>query len=112
MEYLQNIDLSKIRSLCLQKKREFIFNYCLFEQLKDKQLKQKKSQTIDYEEDDDISKLEKFIKLLNSDNQKIFFNNFIYNNPESEWYLVYWSKNAYYKKLNYIVNLFIDFINQ
>lgn len=41
MEYLQNIDLSKIRSLCLQKKREFIFNYCLFEQLKDKQLKQK-----------------------------------------------------------------------
>ncbi len=42
MEYLQNIDLSKIRSLCLQKKREFIFNYCLFEQLKNKQLKQKK----------------------------------------------------------------------
>ncbi|MHA3901187.1 hypothetical protein [Metamycoplasma hominis] len=72
MEYLQNIDLSKIRSLCLQKKREFIFNYCLFEQLKDKQLKQKKSQTINDEEDDDISKLEKFIKLLNSDNQKIF----------------------------------------
>lgn len=54
MEYLQNIDLSKIRSLCLQKKREFIFNYCLFEQLKDKQIKQKKLQTINDEEDDDI----------------------------------------------------------
>lgn len=58
------------------------------------------------------SKLDAFLKSLAHDYFKIFTRNFLSKEDTyGSWYLNHWSKSTYYKKLNYVANLFLRFIN-
>ncbi|WP_412031316.1 hypothetical protein [Metamycoplasma buccale] len=57
------------------------------------------------------SKLEAFIESLDKDDKLIFIENFMVKNNDPLWYLEHWCKGTYYKKLNYVSNLFMRFIN-
>ncbi|WP_027122690.1 MG284/MPN403 family protein [Metamycoplasma spumans] len=95
----------KLQNLSLQKKREFIHKFCLYEKIR---VNAKKHND---DKNPDISALEIFLTSLSEEDRLIFTENFIMQNKDSDWYLAHWSKNHYYKKLNLIVNLFLRFLN-
>ncbi|BAP39581.1 MG284/MPN403 family protein [Metamycoplasma canadense] len=94
--------IDNLKNLSLQKKREFITDFCLNQKLKTIQHEKKYSKNINL--------LDFFVNSLSEDYKKIFIHDFIQNEKDTFWYLDNWSKNAYYKKLNYLVNLFIDYV--
>ncbi|MBN0970821.1 hypothetical protein [Mycoplasma phocoeninasale] len=101
---LKNIDY--IKKLSLQQKRDFITKYCMYVKMKNEVSKK----------NNDPSKINKtsleiFLDSINNDYKKIFIEDFIINNPDSEWYLNNWSKNSYYKKLHFVINLFLSFVS-
>ncbi|MCV3753375.1 hypothetical protein OF364_00895 [Mycoplasma enhydrae] len=93
-----------LKNMCLQRKKDFIAKYCLIDRLKNCKFLFK-------ENNKHKSKLDYFIDSLDEDYRKIFYENFIHKEPNPYWYLDNWSKNSYYKKLNYLVNLFIDYVH-
>ncbi|PZW01424.1 MG284/MPN403 family protein [Metamycoplasma auris] len=95
--------IESIKNMSLQRKRAFIADFCLNQKLKK------------YRNDinshlKNISLLDFFINSLSEDYKKIFIENFIKKESNPYWYLDNWSKNAYYRKLNYLVNLFIEYV--
>ncbi|MDC8915629.1 MG284/MPN403 family protein [Metamycoplasma hyosynoviae] len=88
----------------LYAKKRFIKEYCIAEKFKE-------GRRLGKFQADKISSLEIFLASLEKDMQKIFIENFIFTNPDSEWYLDYWSKGTYYKRLNEVVNLFLGYIH-
>ncbi|ENY54165.1 MG284/MPN403 family protein [Metamycoplasma alkalescens] len=95
--------INDLKNMSLQKKRAFIVDFCLNQKLK-KNKNQINSQF------KNVSILDFFINSLSEDYKKIFIVDFIKNENNPYWYLDNWSKNAYYKKLNYLVDLFIDYV--
>ena len=91
-----------IEILSLYQKRKFINDFCRFAKLEIKNHKNKFNKK---------SLLEIFVSSLDKDSSKIFLEEFIVGDKESEWYLEHWSKGTYYKKLNLLVNQFIRFVN-
>ncbi|TPD98744.1 MG284/MPN403 family protein [Metamycoplasma equirhinis] len=91
---------NNITQLSLQAKREFISKFCILAKIKN-----------NVSNNPNLSFIDIFLKALDNDGKKIFTEEFINNNTNSNWYLNYYSKNFYYKKLNFLVNLFIGFIN-
>ncbi|AXE60741.1 hypothetical protein DA803_01405 [[Mycoplasma] phocae] len=100
---LKNIDY--IKKLSLQQKRDFITKYCIYVNMKNQI--NKKNDLLK----NNRTALEIFLDTLNNDYKKIFIEDFIINNPDSEWYLNNWSKNSYYKKLHFVINLFLSFVS-
>ncbi|AWX43008.1 hypothetical protein DK849_02020 [Metamycoplasma cloacale] len=84
----------------LNEKRKFILNFCKFYKIENLN---KIDKSKDY--------LEIFINSLTKDEQKVFLENFIFNNKDSYWYLNYWSKTTYYKLLHLVVNLFLKYLH-
>ncbi|TPR54097.1 MG284/MPN403 family protein [Metamycoplasma neophronis] len=94
----------KIQKLCLQQKKEFIYKFCLYEKVSINAKKMKNNHL-------SCGALDVFLASLNDEDKLIFTQNFIAKNNDPDWYLDHWSKNAYYKKLHFIVNLFLRFLN-
>ncbi|MGX9358816.1 MG284/MPN403 family protein [Mycoplasma sp. 2575] len=94
--------IKNLKSMSLQRKRAFIIDFCLNQKLKRIQNNMKDTRN--------VGLLDFFISSLSEDYKKIFINDFITIDSDSSWYLENWSKNAYYKKLNYLVDLFIDYV--
>ncbi|MGX9339358.1 MG284/MPN403 family protein [Mycoplasma sp. 332] len=94
--------IKNLKSMSLQRKRAFIIDFCLNQKLKRIQNNMKDTKN--------VGLLDFFISSLSEDYKKIFINDFITVDSDSSWYLENWSKNAYYKKLNYLVDLFIDYV--
>ncbi|MGX9340019.1 MG284/MPN403 family protein [Mycoplasma sp. 2261] len=94
--------IKNLKSMSLQRKRAFIIDFCLNQKLKRIQNNMKDTKN--------VGLLDFFISSLSEDYKKIFINDFITVEGDSSWYLENWSKNAYYKKLNYLVDLFIDYV--
>lgn len=82
----------------LAQKKKFIKNFCLYGKL------------FNFKNSESNDNLEFFINSLYKDEKTIFINNFIFCNSNPEWYLRIWSKSTYYKKLNFVVNLFMKFL--
>ncbi|WP_330463610.1 MG284/MPN403 family protein [Metamycoplasma gateae] len=95
--------IEKIKNMSLQSKREFIYNFCLNQKLK--QFQNSKNNIRN------INMIDFFINSLSEDYKKIFIEDFLTKKTDPYWYLENWSKNSYYKKINYLVNLFIDYVN-
>ncbi|AZZ65495.1 hypothetical protein DMC14_001685 [Metamycoplasma phocicerebrale] len=93
-----------LKKMSLQRKKDFITKYCLLDKLKNLKYTSNETKKIK-------SRIDYFIDSLDEDYKKIFYENFIRKESNPYWYLDNWSKNSYYKKLNYLVNLFIEYVN-
>lgn len=86
-------------------KRKYIENYCSFLKMEKKYYESQKNNRAIH------NIIDSFLNSLKGDYRQIFTKNFVDYELDSEWYLDYWSKGTYYKKLNYVTNLFLRFIN-
>ncbi|AWX69236.1 MG284/MPN403 family protein [[Mycoplasma] anseris] len=102
MEYTLN-EIGIISNLSLNEKKKFISKYC--NDMKILELSRKIKNIQNYKD-----YLTMFIDSLQKDDKKVFLENFIFNNPEPNWYLNHWSKTTYYKKLHLVVNNFLRFL--
>ncbi|TPI01578.1 hypothetical protein [Mycoplasma struthionis] len=103
---MEKIKIENLENQSLQFKRDFIAKYCMYSRLQKHAGSLKQKNVIQTKND-----LEIFIESLSADYKKIFVETFVLNNSDSSWYLRYFSKNDYYRKLNFVVNLFIRFIH-
>ncbi|MDI3348878.1 hypothetical protein PIGBHMHK_00585 [Mycoplasmopsis arginini] len=94
--------IDNLKNMSLQKKRAFIIDFCLNQKLRKNTAKDKNIKN--------VNMLEFFLNSLSEEYRMIFIKDFINNENDSSWYLENWSKNAYYKKLNYLVDLFIEYV--
>ncbi|BAQ54206.1 MG284/MPN403 family protein [Mycoplasmopsis arginini] len=94
--------IDNLKNMSLQKKRAFIIDFCLNQKLRKNTAKDKNIKN--------VNMLEFFLNSLSEEYRMIFIKDFINNDNDSSWYLENWSKNAYYKKLNYLVDLFIEYV--
>ena len=89
----------------LWSKRKYIEEYCSFITMEKKYYESQRNR--DYIK----NIINSFLESLRDDYREIFRKNFIEYDFDREWYLEFWSKGTYYKKLNLVTNLFLRFIN-
>ncbi|TPE57363.1 hypothetical protein FJO69_01920 [[Mycoplasma] falconis] len=100
-----NLEIDIINQQSLQSKRHFIWKFCqkikCINEVNKLKGQSKNNKT-----------LESFANLLDADEKNIFTNNFVNKDIDNFWYLNYFSKNTYYRKLKQVVDLFFTYIKE